>query len=259
MAVMALNPRQRKFIVEYLIDFNGTKAAIRAGYTSERADQAAYQLLSNSEIMAAIDDKIQEQLDLAELSVQWVLRQWKQIAEANPGELTWTEIECCRHCYGVNHLYQWTQVEFQIALQAAQSHICSKRCERGCVNRMPDGAGGFDFNPRRVPVEDCPVCNGRGYERVRICDTRHLKGSARRLYAGVKQTKDGIEIKMRDQDGALSNISKYFGMLIDRKELSAPGGGPIQVQQFTAEDLTTDQIAQLMKQRGLIPDQVEVN
>lgn len=244
---MALNPRQRKFVVEYLIDFNGTKAAIRAGYSESCAAQTAYELLSNPQILAAIDDKIQEQLDLAELSVQWVLRQWKQIAEANPGELCWTEVECCRHCYGVNHLYQWTQVEFQLALQAAQAHRCGKRCENGCINRMPDPSGGFDFNPRRPPAETCPGCSGRGYERVRVCDTRHLTGSARRLYAGVKQTKDGIEIKMRDQDAALANISKYFGMLIDRKEVSGPGGNPVQLQ-ISAEDLTDDQLAQIIHQ-----------
>jgi phage terminase small subunit len=62
---------------------------------------------------------------------------------------------------------------------------------------------------------------------VFITDSRKLSAKAAKLYAGVKQTKDGIEIKMRDQDAALANISKYLGMLVDRKELSGPGGGPI--------------------------------
>lgn len=246
-AVMALNPRQRRFVVEYLIDFNGTKAAIRAGYSEKGAANTAYDLLINPEILAAVENKISEQLDIAELSIQWVLRQWKQIAEADPNELCWTELECCRYCYGVNHMYQWAETEYHERVYTARSHVCGTKCKQPCGYGVPpDCSGGFNFDPRKPPVFDCPRCAGKGVERVRIADTRHVKGSARRLYAGVKQTKDGIEIKMRDQDAALQNISKYFGMLIERKELSAPGGGPIQVTHIRAEDLTNDQLVQIL-------------
>lgn len=246
---MALNPRQRAFVVEYLIDFNGTKAAIRAGYAESGAHDQAFHLLSNAEIMAAIEDKIAEKLEIAELSVEWVLRQWKKIAEADPSELCWTEVECCRHCYGVEHAYQWRRVEFERAMELARLHVCDgRKCSSPCEKRNPpDARGGFNFDSRRPPVADCPVCEGRGVERVRIADTRHVRGSARRLYAGVKQTKDGIEIKMRDQDGALQNISKYFGMIMERREHSGPGGGPIPVA-LSAEELSDDELAQFIHQ-----------
>jgi phage terminase small subunit len=95
------------------------------------------------------------------------------------------------------------------------------------------------------PNADCSRCKGSGESRVTIADTRKLSGAAKRLYAGAKQAKDGsIEIKMRDQDKALDNLSKYLGMLVERKELSGPGGGPLQITDSTTVQELTD--AQLM-------------
>ena len=211
--------------------------------------------------MSALDEKIQERLEVAELSVDWVLRQWKQIAEADPNELIWNQLECCRYCYGLSHEYQWTKFEFAHAVEAAAVHRCSPaKCEAPCVKALPpSAAGGFGYTPHKQPVSDCPVCHGRGLERVCIADTRRLKGSARRLYAGVKQTKNGIEVIMRDQDAALQNISKYFGMLLERKEVSGPGGGAIPVAHYTADDLSDDQLAQIIQQEANKPGNVVIS
>ena len=43
---MSLNPKQEAFCIEYLKDFNGTQAAIRAGYSAKTAEVKASQLLS---------------------------------------------------------------------------------------------------------------------------------------------------------------------------------------------------------------------
>ena len=60
-------------------------------------------------------------------------------------------------------------------------------------------------------------------------DTRHLSEGARRLYAGIKVTKDGIEIKMRDQDAALVNIAKHLGMFVNKHEQSGSDGDPVRI------------------------------
>jgi hypothetical protein len=103
---------------------------------------------------------------------------------------------------------------------------------------------------------ECPACHGRGYLRVCLTDSRKVKGAARRLYAGVKQTQNGIEVKMRDQDAALLNIAKYLGMLIEKREWSGPNGGPIPVTNVRPEDLTTEQLRQIAAQ-GLLPATIE--
>jgi phage terminase small subunit len=251
-AVVALNARQSRFVLEYVIDFNGTRAAIRAGYSENGAHDTAYHLLSNAEVIAAVEERQEELAAAAGLTCEWVLRQWKQIAEADPNELISTRLECCRHCYGIDHQYQWTEVEYSQAIAAAAAHRCNKNCESPCSKTLaPRAAGGFGFSSLNPPVEECPACQGAGFVRVLVADTRKLRGPARRLYAGLKQTKDGIEIKMRNQDLARDNIAKYLGMLIDKRELAGPGGGPIPIDaNFSAQDLTDDQLAKIVLQRA---------
>lgn len=50
-----LNPKQRRFVDEYLIDHNATQAAIRAGYSAATADVQGPTLLGNPRVAGAIE------------------------------------------------------------------------------------------------------------------------------------------------------------------------------------------------------------
>lgn len=246
---MALNSRDFAFVREYCIDHNGQNAAIRAGVPEPGAATTAYRLLCRAEVVAAIAEREKDLAAAAGLSVEWVLRQWKEVAEADPNDLMWNELESCRHCHGQNHEFQWTEFEYRKAVQGANEHLCGPKCEQPCSKKIPPlPTGGFGFDPHLPPALDCPVCHGDGVVQVRIADTRRLKGAARWLYAGIKQTQHGIEVKTRNQDLARDNIAKYLGMLIDKKELAGPGGGPIPHVHVDAKDLTDDQLAQIIHQ-----------
>jgi phage terminase small subunit len=52
--MVALRPKQQRFVEEYLIDLNATQAALRAGYSAQRADAQGYENLRKPEIAAAI-------------------------------------------------------------------------------------------------------------------------------------------------------------------------------------------------------------
>lgn len=52
----ALTVRQRRFAEEYVIDFNGSAAAIRAGYTPNYSDKQAYILSKHKGVAAYIDE-----------------------------------------------------------------------------------------------------------------------------------------------------------------------------------------------------------
>ena len=65
--------KQQRFIDEYLIDFNATQAAIRAGYSEDTAKQQGSRLLSNVDVRAAIDTAIRERSSRALLSQDAVL------------------------------------------------------------------------------------------------------------------------------------------------------------------------------------------
>jgi len=219
------------------VDFNATKAAIRAGYSEKTAGSQGHDLLKIAEIQELIEQRKDELAAAAEIDGLWVLRQWRQIATADANDLTQVRRVCCRHCHGYDHNYQWTEAEYMDAV--------SKALDAG--KEAPDGMGGFGFDMNADPHEACPECGGNGIEMIHIADTRKLKGSARRLYAGVKKTKDGVQILTRDQDAALTNIARYLGLMVDRKEISGPNGGPLGLAHITANDLTDEQLAAILK------------
>jgi phage terminase small subunit len=50
----ALSAKQKRFVGEYLVDLNATRAAIRAGYSRKTARKSAYQLLQRTPVAEAI-------------------------------------------------------------------------------------------------------------------------------------------------------------------------------------------------------------
>ncbi len=56
-----LTPIQRRFVDEYVIDLNGTQAAIRAGYSPKTARSIASENLTRPAVRAAIQTALQKQ------------------------------------------------------------------------------------------------------------------------------------------------------------------------------------------------------
>lgn len=54
--------KEQRFLAEYFHDFNGTQAAIRAGYSERSARQIASRLLSKANIARAIKEHISERV-----------------------------------------------------------------------------------------------------------------------------------------------------------------------------------------------------
>lgn len=52
---IALTPRQRRFCDEYVLDYNGAAAVVRAGYSKKYCDRMAHTLLRNAGVRAYID------------------------------------------------------------------------------------------------------------------------------------------------------------------------------------------------------------
>lgn len=70
-----LNAKQQAFCTEYLKDFNGTQAAIRAGYSKRSATEQAYDLLRKPHIQ----QKIQETLNVSAARVGMTVERADQI------------------------------------------------------------------------------------------------------------------------------------------------------------------------------------
>lgn len=142
------------------------------------------------------------------MEVEDVLREWVMVAQADPAELAQRRRGACRYCHGFDNEYHWKdEKEFQAS-----------------VDPNKDDFGGYGYRFTAKPAPDCPKCEGLGEAYNWTADTRDLSPNARKLFAGVKQTRDGTEIKMRDRDAALVNIAKYFGMFTENLNLSSPDG-----------------------------------
>ena len=81
-----LTGKKRLFAHEYLVDLNGTQAAIRAGYAPTRARQTASELLDpkkNPEVVALIAQLQEQRLSLVDLSAESVLRDLNEYLKAD--------------------------------------------------------------------------------------------------------------------------------------------------------------------------------
>lgn len=67
--------RHERFCQEYIVDYNGTQAAIRAGYKEGSARQQAARLLSNAAILARVRELQKEQVERLAVSQDYVVMQ----------------------------------------------------------------------------------------------------------------------------------------------------------------------------------------
>lgn len=74
--------KQERFIEEYLVDFNGTQAAIRAGFAKKGAAQHAARLLTIVPIRSAIETRRQAALEAIGLTTERVLKEVADVALA---------------------------------------------------------------------------------------------------------------------------------------------------------------------------------
>lgn len=222
-----LTPKQMLFIEELLADeqMNATAAYLRVFKCSQKsAEASASRLLSDARIKNGLIEARERLQQASGVTAVKVLQQWWQIATADPNELMQLRRGCCRHCHGEGFAFQWrNEDEFNRAVEKAQADADANES----IPNLPTDEGGYGYDAGEPPNPDCPECDGDGRSKVHIADTRHLTGSARRLYAGIKQTQHGIEVKTRDQDAALQSIARHLGMFNDKLQLQGDKENPL--------------------------------
>ena len=78
---MALTPKQTRFCEEYLIDLNGTQAAVRAGYSPKTANEQAARLLANVSIQQFVQSLQQKLSETIGVNTEWILNRFKDISD----------------------------------------------------------------------------------------------------------------------------------------------------------------------------------
>ena len=75
-----LTEKQRRFAAEYLIDLNGTQAAIRAGYSARTANEQASRMLANVSIQQAISEAMGERSKRTGVNQDRIVQELAKIA-----------------------------------------------------------------------------------------------------------------------------------------------------------------------------------
>jgi phage terminase small subunit len=80
--LLALSPRQRAFAKEYVVDFNASAAAVRAGYSPKNPYEAAHTLLKHRGVAFLIDHYQQsKEAKLMSVTPDYVLRKITSVLE----------------------------------------------------------------------------------------------------------------------------------------------------------------------------------
>lgn len=219
-----MDARDQIFVTAYLTDFNAARAARLAGHTGRHSNSAGYHLLRRPDIKAAIETelearyaRVKEGLAKVEADEAFVLRQWIDIVKADTNEIVQHRRGCCRYCHGLGGQYQRTQGERDRDYQAWQA-------SPQALAEDFDEQGGVGYDATHDPNPQCMECFGEGVSDIHIADTRDLSPGARALLAGIKQTKDGIEVKFHSKDKALELLARHLGMLKDKVEVEGTLG-----------------------------------
>jgi phage terminase small subunit len=86
-----LTPKQQRFAWEYMVDFNGTQAAIRAGYSAKTAQEQASRLLSNVMVSAEIQRLGQKTATKLEITRESIMQELAAVGFARVSDFVHVE------------------------------------------------------------------------------------------------------------------------------------------------------------------------
>lgn len=222
-SVAGLSELETAFCREYMVDMIGTQAYIRVkpGCNHASARVASTRLLAKPNVQAEIARLRAEQAKRTEITADIAVKEAWAIMTADPRELMEYRVGCCRHCWGENFLYQRTQAEFDRA-EAAQAAANEEAVGTRKKVKEFDPLGGVGYDKRRSPNPECPECAGEGVGRPVFKDTRNISPAAASLFAGVKETKEGLELKIHSKDAAMDKVFRHLGLYNDKIQLTMP-------------------------------------
>lgn len=227
-----LDSRQAKFVDLWLVTQNGTQSYLDAGYECKSdavAAAAASRLLKKVKDHPYTLAKRAELFANTELVTGNVIQRIYGAAMADARELVEYVYKCCRCCHGKDFRYQMTPREMDARKARHEELKIEAKLEKRPAPKF-DELGGLGFDTNRDPHPDCPECNGNGIGQLVLKDTRHLSPGALALYGGVKETKDGLEMKVYDARPYLEMLGRIFNMNIE------PAAPPVAVVDRAALD-----------------------
>jgi len=156
--VPELTEKQKRFVDEYLVDLNGTQAAIRAGYSPRTANNS-YSILQRPQVQQYLRKRRNELQKKIEITAENIVAELAKIGFADIADFISIEEE---------------------------------------------------INPE----------TGIPFRYVAVKRTRDMPQAKRAAIAGIKQTSQGIEVKLYNKVEALELLGKHLGLFDKQDEAS---------------------------------------
>ncbi|HHL2710457.1 TPA: terminase small subunit [Yersinia enterocolitica] len=220
-----LTAREASFVHWFVISGSRVEAYRKSGFegVGNTAYVGASRLYRKDKIRRAIRDLESRKTKRYQADLDEVIDQLVAIIKADPNEVAQFRRVNCRYCWGENHQYLWRDIdEFDKA--------AAKATDDG---KAAPEYGGLGFIANIDPNPECPRCNGEGEGEVFIPDTRDHQGPERQFFAGVKETKFGIEILTEDKKAARAMLVQILTAKAEKagnqpfiihNSLTPPGG-----------------------------------
>lgn len=169
-----LSEKQQAFIREYTKDWNGTQAAIRAGYAPRTANEQASRMLANVNIADAVAREKARLIGEAGITAERIMKELAALAFA----------------------------------------------------QMPDFMEWGDDGQMRLK----PSSQLSDMQAAAISQITENEKYIKALGKGEKLMSRERSIKLHDKLSAIEKLMKHMGMIVDKKEISGPGGDAVQVE-----------------------------
>jgi phage terminase small subunit len=115
-----MTARQRRFVAEYLVDGNGTQAAIRAGYSKRTARKIASEILTKPDIRAAVAEKGAKQIQRLEITADMIAARAWEIAHQDKGDRTAALALLAKRHPEFSDKHEWLELQKRIEERAAE-------------------------------------------------------------------------------------------------------------------------------------------
>lgn len=232
-----LNRIERRFVDALVSTGDFYFAAKEAGL--ERPTKGYHDLLLEPKIRCAIREKQHAETELSTVHASEIRRELRQMNDADTTEISGVRKVPCRHCWGIDGMFQYTDPELRYIEQAYS--YGENNWPLACVTKEfgPEifqhayaayeaakarktidikGHGGYSRN--RDVNQNCFQCHGEGIPLVYVCDTRKISPGARKLIKSVKAGTNGVEILTVDQQRVREILARDAHVGIERKEVA---------------------------------------
>lgn len=152
---MALKKKQIKFCEEYVIDYNGTQAAIRSGYKESNAASQASRLLKEPEIIEKIKENQKEILKNSCLTEEKIINNLEAILSQCMSSVPVMEWDYSNHSLEPTGEYQFDSKGALKAIELLGKHL-------GMFTEKKDSAVEETYKASRKDFID--AINGRANE-----------------------------------------------------------------------------------------------